>query len=71
MPNTADRWIAEDRRQPARNGTDRRAVPRHSPDGVLNEIFGGLRIRKEDALMSEQKRTQGYWMEDEDVPPIE
>ena len=69
MPNPADHWIDEDRRQPALNGSDRRAIPRRSPDGALNEIFGNLRKLREDALTPEQKETEGFWEAYEDIPP--
>ena len=71
MASSLADWNGTDRRQPTVNGVDRRAVPRHNPDGVLNEIFGRLRKLKENSPVHDQKRSNGYWIDYGIVPPIE
>jgi len=71
MPNPADRWTEEDRRQPAKNGPDRRAIPRHNPDGVLNEIYSHVRKTNEYGLNADRLRAEAFWTEYGIVPPVE
>jgi hypothetical protein len=71
IPNPTNRPIEEDRRQPAQHGSDRRAIPRHNPDGVLNEIYSRLRKSNEYAHNAKQIRAEAYWAEYGIVPPVE